>query len=104
MSIPIGYSDLALGTVITLPHVDGKELKIKIPVGTNSGDTVVISGRGLPSSRGIGRGDVVVLCKLHMPRKFNKATRKTLESIKDELAGGDDAIQRILDDAADRRS
>ena len=104
MSIPIGYSDLALGTVITLPHVDGKDLKIKIPAGTNSGDTVVISGRGLPSSRGIGRGDVVVLCKLHMPRKFNKATRKTLESIKDELAGGDDAIQRILDDALDRRA
>ena len=104
MSLPIGYFDLALGTVITLPHVDDKDLKIKIPAGTNSGDTVVIPGRGLPSSRGLGRGDVVILCKLHMPKKFNKAARKTLESLREQLDDGDDAIQRILDDAVDRRS
>ena len=56
MSLPLGYSDLALGTTIVLPHIDGKDLQIKVPAGTNSGDTITISSRGVPSSRGVGRG------------------------------------------------
>ena len=72
MSLPLGFSDLALGTTVKLPHIDGKDLLIKIPSGTNSGDTITINSRGVPSSRGIGRGDVVVLCKLHMPKNSTK--------------------------------
>ena len=75
MSLPLGFSDLALGTTVKLPHIDGKDLVIKVPAGTNSGDTITINARGVPSSRGIGRGDVVVLCKLHMTKKFDKATK-----------------------------
>ena len=82
MSLPLGFSDLALGTTVKLPHIDGKDLLIKVPAGTNSGDTITINSRGVPSSRGIGRGDVVVLCKLHMPKKFDKATRKSLEQLR----------------------
>ena len=104
MSIPIGFSDLALGTSITIPHFDGKDLTIKIPAGSNSGDTTIISGRGLPSKRGFGRGDVVVLLKLYMPKKFDKATKKALKELRGSLDGGDDIIDRIIDDADDRRS
>ena len=103
MSLPLGYTDLALGTTITLPHIDDKDLVIKVPQGTNSGDTITIHSRGIPSSRGMGRGDVVILCKLHMPKKFNKATKKSLENLRDELAGDTDVIDRIINDAEDRR-
>ena len=104
MSLPLGYTALALGTSIKLPHIDGKDLVIKVPAGTNSGDTITISGRGLPSSRGVGRGDVVVLCKLHMPNKFDKGTKKVLESIRDNLDGKTDLIDKIISDAKDRRN
>ena len=36
MSLPVGYSDLILGTQVTLPHIDGEPLVIKIPAMTNS--------------------------------------------------------------------
>ena len=103
MSLPLGYSDLALGTVVKIPHIDDKDLVIKVPAGTNSGDTITINSRGVPSSRGIGRGDVVVLCKLHMPKKFDKATKKSLEQLREGLSGKSDVIDRIIDDAEDRR-
>ena len=104
MSLPLGYTALALGTSIKLPHIDGKDLVVKVPAGTNSGDTITIAGRGLPSSRGVGRGDVVILCKLHMPNKFDKGTKKVLESIRDNLDGKTDLIDKIISDANDRRN
>ena len=76
---------------------------IKVPPGTNSGDTITINSRGVPSSRGIGRGDVVILCKLHMPKKFDKATKKSLDQLRENLAGAGDIIDRIIDDAEERR-
>ena len=58
----------------------------------------------MPSSRGAGRGDVVVLCKLFMPKKIDKATKKTLETIRDSLNGSKDIIDKIIHDAEDRRN
>ena len=103
MSLPLGYSDLALGTSITLPHIDDKELTIKVPAGTNSGNTITITGRGVPSSRGVGRGDGVVLCKLSMPKKLDKGTKNILDDLRGKLDGGEDLLERIKNDAEDRR-
>jgi molecular chaperone DnaJ len=103
MSLPLGYSDLALGTSITLPHIDGNDLTIKVPASTNSGNTITIVGRGVPSSRGVGRGDVVILCKLLMPRKLDKGTKSVLEDLRTKLAGSEDLLERIKNDAEERR-
>ena len=103
MSLPLGFSDLALGTTVSLPHIDGKDLQIKIPSGTNSGDTITISSRGVPSNRGVGRGDVVVLCKLYMPSKLDKVTKKSLEQLRVSLSGKGDLIDKVKQDADERR-
>jgi molecular chaperone DnaJ len=102
MSLPLGYADLLLGTTVTLDHLDGKPLTIKIPAHSNSGETVELRKRGLPRQRGTGRGDVVVLLKLYMPKKVSKAARKTLESVRSDLSP-DDITKSILDDASERR-
>ncbi len=103
MSLPLSFPDLILGTSIVIPHIDGKDLTLKVPANTNSGDTITVSGRGLPSSRGIGRGDVVVLCKLHMPGKLDKTTKKSLDELRSKLEAEPDIVTRIKDDASDRR-
>ena len=103
MSLPLGYADLVLGTSITLEHLDGKDLTIKIPAGTNSGETLEIRKRGLPGRRSGGRGDIIVLVKLHMPKKVNKKTKKALQEVREALAPSD-MIERIKQDARDRRS
>jgi len=103
MSLPLGYSDLVLGTTLNLEHIDGKPLTIKVPSYSNSGDTVEIKKRGLPRNRGSGRGDVIVLLKLHMPKKVDKKSKKTLEELKSVL-GPKDLVQRIKEDAKERRA
>ena len=103
MSLPLGYSDLLLGTTVTLQHIDGKDLNIKVPAYSNSGDTIEIKKRGLPRTRGSGRGDVVILLKLHMPKKIDKKSKKVLQSLQSVLAPSD-VLQRIKDDAQERRN
>ncbi len=102
MSLPLGYVDLLLGTNVEIEHLDGKPLNIKVPAYSNSGETVEIRKRGLPRQRGGGRGDVVVLLKLHMPKKVPKSIRKSLEQVRDELSPRDTETS-IVDDANERR-
>jgi molecular chaperone DnaJ len=102
MSLPLGYADLLLGTTVELDHLDGKPLTIKIPSHSNSGETIEVRKRGLPRQRGGGRGDIVVLLKLHMPNKVPKATRKSLDALRSDLSP-DDVLSSILEDADERR-
>ena len=103
MSLPVGFTDLMLGATIKLPHIDGDELIVKIPSNSSAGHTITIRKRGLPSSRGGGRGEVVVLLKLHVPKKLDKATKKALEQLRKVLSPKD-IEARIRTDAEDRRT
>ena len=101
MSLPLLYTDLVLGKTITLPHIDGGELKIVVPKMTNSGETIEIRGKGLPRIRGSGRGDVVILVKLQMPKKLSKAEMKQLESTRQTYT--EEELQEIIKQDASKR-
>ena len=101
MSLPLLYTDLVLGKTITLPHIDGGELKIVVPKMTNSGETIEIRGKGLPRIRGSGRGDVVILVKLQMPKKLTKAEMKQLESTRQTYT--EEELQEIIKQDASKR-
>lgn len=104
MSLPVGYPDLVLGTQVSIPHLDGKDLLIKIPAGSSSGNTLEIAARGLPSSRSRGRGNVIVLLKLHVPTKLSGASKKELGKLRDKLGlDTEGTLQAIKDDANQRR-
>lgn len=103
MSLPVGFPELALGARISLAHIDGKELLIDIPKGSSAGQTIEIRGRGLAHRRG-QRGSVVVLLKLHMPKKFDKKTKKALEELGHTLSiDAEDVEQSVRDEAEYRR-
>ena len=105
MALPLGYPEMMLGTQVELPHIDGKPLTINIPAGSKPSETIVVRGRGMPHRRGRGRGDVTILLKLHIPDKFNKTMRSTLEEMRPSfgLPSSDieDAVRR---EAQDRRN
>ena len=103
MSLPVGFPELAMGTTVSITHIDGKNLEIKIPKGSSAGQTIEIQNRGLIGRRG-RRGSVVVLLKLHMPSKIDKKTRSTLQDISPALSILDDDVEdAIRKEANDRR-
>jgi DnaJ-class molecular chaperone len=66
-----------LGTETTVETIDGS-VKIRIPQGTQTGTLIRLSGRGVPSVRGRGRGDHYVRIKIEVPKKITKRQQELL--------------------------
>lgn len=58
-TLPITFSQAALGAEVEVPTVQGT-VRLKIPAGTQSGQMLRMTGRGLPRLHGGGRGDQIV--------------------------------------------
>lgn len=83
MQLPIKFTQAALGDAVEIKTPDS-EIKLKIPEGTESGDILKVRGKGVPLSRGYGRGDLLVEVKVLTPRHLSKKARETVEKLKEE--------------------
>jgi molecular chaperone DnaJ len=68
----------ALGTVVTVPTLDGEE-EVDIPAGTQPGTVITLRGRGMPSIRRGRAGDQHVVVNVVIPRKLSDDQRRMLE-------------------------
>jgi molecular chaperone DnaJ len=103
MALPLGYPELLLGTTVSLPHIDGSNLDIKVPAGSRPGDTIEVHGRGFPRPRGRGRGDITVLLKLHVPKKISKGLKKQISELQSEISIEPDDYEDFVRGEADER-
>ncbi|MBJ28770.1 MAG: molecular chaperone DnaJ [Euryarchaeota archaeon] len=105
MALPLSYADLSLGVKIEIPHIDSNKLLIKVPPGSNPGETITIRGRGLPHSRNSSvRGSVTVVLRLVLPPKETRSLKRKIKDIRDELDSLLPTIEeRILEEAKSRR-
>ena len=80
----IGFPQLALGTKIYVPTLDGKA-KLKIPPGTQTGTLFRLRGKGIPHLHGWGRGDQLVEVIVQTPSKMTRQQKKLLSELAKEL-------------------
>ena len=78
--IPITFSEAALGATIIVPTPDG-EVKMKIPAGTQSGQTFRLSGRGAAHHKGGGHGDILVKVKITVPKNLESREQELIEEL-----------------------
>ncbi|MDD3470622.1 MAG: molecular chaperone DnaJ [Thermoguttaceae bacterium] len=78
--LPVSYSQAALGGKIEIPTLEGKE-DLAIPAGTQYGDQIRLRGRGIPSLRGRGCGDLVVQVIIEVPKKLTAEHEKVLREL-----------------------
>ncbi|MDD9936908.1 MAG: molecular chaperone DnaJ [Myxococcales bacterium] len=84
--LPISVPDASLGTSLEIENLEGDPIKVKIPSGSQPRDTVVIRGQGVPRlSRG-GRGDLIVLLDVQIPKKLSRKAKKLMNELKNELS------------------
>ncbi len=76
--IPVKFTLAALGGSIEVPTLSGKA-SLKIPVGTQSGTTFRLKGKGMPSLRGGHQGDQLVRVHVEVPTSLSPEQRKKLE-------------------------
>jgi molecular chaperone DnaJ len=76
--IPIKFTLASLGGSIEVPTLFGKA-SLKIPVGTQSGTTFRLKGKGMPSLRGGGSGDQLLRVQVEVPQSLTSEQKKILE-------------------------
>ncbi|MFH1451405.1 MAG: molecular chaperone DnaJ, partial [bacterium] len=72
LSIPISFSQAALGDEIEVPTLEKKSVLLKVPSGVEAGKVFRISGKGLPRFSAYGRGDMYVKLLMATPKKLNR--------------------------------
>ncbi|HEY1447700.1 MAG TPA: molecular chaperone DnaJ [Caulobacteraceae bacterium] len=84
--IPVPMATAALGGEIDAPcllggeHCDGKcKLSIRIPPGTQTGHSVPVRGKGMPSLRSRQRGDLVVELLVETPTNLTARQKQLLK-------------------------
>lgn len=86
VEIPVPYTTAALGGEVRVPTLHGA-VKMKIPEGTQSGQTLRLSGQGI-SKMGGGKSDLMARVKITVPKQLSERERKLLQ----ELAQGAGAV------------
>ncbi len=79
-SVPISFSQAALGSEIIIPTLDG-EHRLKVPEGTQSGTTFRIRSKGLQALQSSGKGDLFVRIRVQTPSRLNKRQKELLEEL-----------------------
>ena len=78
--VPVSFAQLALGTEIEIPTLDGTHL-LKVPDGTQSGTVFRLRNKGVPVLNGHGKGDLFVEVKVQVPAKLNKRQKELLQEL-----------------------
>ncbi len=82
LTIPLSFSQAALGDTIEVPTIDGN-VSLKIPAGTQPGTKLRLRGRGTKNPKGgSARGDQYVICNVQIPTSLSADEKKIIEQLK----------------------
>jgi len=82
--LPISFSQAGLGDEVEITTLDKKKLLLKIPAGTETGNVLRISDKGLPHFGSRGRGSLYIELTVKTPKKLSKKQKELLEKLKEE--------------------
>ena len=83
--ISIPFHVATLGGEVEIPTIHGTA-KLKIPVGSESGSTFRLKGKGLSSLHGGRSGDQHVQVQVETPKKLNSKQKAALRAFSDSLS------------------
>jgi molecular chaperone DnaJ len=78
--VPVAVSEATLGAKIEVPTIDGRSL-VRIPPGTNSGKTLRLREKGVPSARTGARGDQYVEIQVVVPQPTDERVRNLMKEL-----------------------
>jgi molecular chaperone DnaJ len=79
-TVPITYSQAALGAELDIPILTGKH-QLTIPPGTQPGEVFRLRGFGMPDPQGGIRGDLLVHVQVEVPKKLTKKHEELLRQL-----------------------
>jgi molecular chaperone DnaJ len=81
--MPLTYTQAALGASLEVPTLAGPH-ELKIPAGTPSGEVFRLRGKGMPSLRGRGAGDLHVQVSVEVPKSLSPDQEALLRKLAEQ--------------------
>jgi molecular chaperone DnaJ len=88
LTVPVTFTELALGAEIKVPTLNGMPVSLRIPAGTPSGRTFRVRGKGV-RRKDSTIGDLLVTVNVQVPPELNDKAKSALETFRDATAGPD---------------
>jgi molecular chaperone DnaJ len=87
MTLPVTFTEAALGADIAVPTLDGEEMKVRLAAGTPNGKTLRVKGRGI--TRNHKTGDLLISIEVVVPQRVDGKAKKALEDFAAAIADED---------------
>ncbi len=94
--VPLSFAQAALGDDVEVPLLAGGRETLRVPAGTQSGETFKLRGKGMPALGGDATGDLIVHARVITPTKLAVREREVYEELR-KLEGGE-VKRSFLDD------
>lgn len=88
ITVPVTFTEAALGAEIKVPTLGGMPVTLRIPEGTPNGRTFRVRGRGAARKDGT-KGDLLVTVEVAVPPNLDDRSRAVLEQLHDPKAGAE---------------
>jgi len=93
LKVPISFAEAALGADISVPTIDGRTVKIRIPAGTPSGKTFRVRNpdagkrsKNAKKAKAGKAGDLLVTVDVVVPERLSDAQRSAVEALAEATA------------------
>ena len=93
LTVTVPVTTAVLGGEAKVTTIDGATVRLKVPAGTQSGQTLRLRGRGLPAAGGKA-GDLLAAVQVAVPRRLSPAARKHYEALAALAAGASTTAER----------
>ncbi|HIV72833.1 MAG TPA: DnaJ domain-containing protein [Candidatus Aquabacterium excrementipullorum] len=97
--LPVAPWEAALGAVVPVPLPHGPGLNVRVPAGAQSGQSLTVRGKGLPSPT---PGDLELKLRVVLPSAHDPRARRLYQQMAAELGGEFDA-RKVAASEADWR-
>ena len=84
--VPVSFRTAALGGEAKVPTIRGGSVQMKIPAGTQGGQTFRLGGLGMPRRGGAGYGDLLARVNVTVPKDLTDRQRQIIEELEPALA------------------
>lgn len=81
VTVPVTFTEAALGATIEVPTLGGDPVKLRVAPGTPSGRVLRVKGRGVQTQK--GTGDLLAEVQVAVPSHLDDAAREALQRFHD---------------------
>jgi molecular chaperone DnaJ len=99
ITVPVTFTEAALGAEISVPTLAGPPVTVKLPPGTPNGRTLRVRGKGATRKDGT-RADLLVTVEVQVPQRVDGKAKEALEAFA-AATSGDDVRAELLRQAAE---